>query len=59
VESPPALEHLPLGGRTLATVEQATILQTMALTRGNKPSAARLLGISPSTLHEKLKRFGG
>jgi DNA-binding NtrC family response regulator len=55
-ESP--LESLRLGGQTLASVEQAAIQQTMTLTRGNKVKAARLLGISPSTLHEKLKRLG-
>jgi DNA-binding NtrC family response regulator len=56
---PPRLEHLPLGGQTLASVEQVTIEQTLALTGGNKTHAARLLGISPSTLHEKLRRYGG
>jgi DNA-binding NtrC family response regulator len=53
------LEGLPLGGQTLAAVEQVTIRQTLVLTRGNKLQAARLLGISPSTLYEKLKRYGG
>ena len=55
---PASLERLPLGGQSLASVEQVTILQTLALTRGNKVQAARLLGISPSTLYEKLKRYG-
>jgi DNA-binding NtrC family response regulator len=54
----PTLESLPLGGQTLASVEQVAIQQTLALTRGNKVKAARMLGIAPSTLHEKLKRFG-
>jgi DNA-binding NtrC family response regulator len=53
------LAGLPLGGQTLAAVEQVTIQQTLVLTRGNKLQAARLLGISPSTLYEKLKRYGG
>jgi DNA-binding NtrC family response regulator len=35
-----------------------TIQQTLVLTGGNKLQAARLLGISPSTLYEKLKRYG-
>jgi DNA-binding NtrC family response regulator len=54
---PALLERLPLGGHSLATVEQVTIVQTLALTRGNKVQAARMLGISPSTLYEKLKRY--
>ena len=52
------LERLALGGQSLANVEKVTIVQTLALTRGNKVQAARLLGISPSTLYEKLKRYG-
>jgi transcriptional regulator with PAS, ATPase and Fis domain len=51
------LDHLPLGGHDLDSVEQATITQTLALTRGNKIRAARMLGISHSTLYEKLKRY--
>jgi transcriptional regulator with PAS, ATPase and Fis domain len=52
------LERLPLGGQTLATLEQIAIRQTLAVTRGNKVQAARLLGIASSTLYEKLKRYG-
>jgi transcriptional regulator with PAS, ATPase and Fis domain len=52
------LERLPLGGQTLATLEQIAIKQTLAVTRGNKVQAARLLGIASSTLYEKLKRYG-
>jgi DNA-binding NtrC family response regulator len=55
---PASLDRLPLGGHSLASVEQVTILQTLGLTRGNKVQAARMLGISPSTLYEKLKRYG-
>jgi len=53
-----SLDHLPLGGHDLDSVEQATIKQTLVMTRGNKIRAARLLGISHSTLYEKLKRYG-
>jgi two-component system, NtrC family, response regulator GlrR len=52
------LERLPLGGQTLATLEQVAIKQTLALTRGNKVQTARMLGIASSTLYEKLKRYG-
>jgi two-component system response regulator GlrR len=52
------LDRLPLGGQSLATLEQVAIRQTLALTRGNKVQAARLLGIASSTLYEKLKRHG-
>jgi transcriptional regulator with PAS, ATPase and Fis domain len=52
------LERLPLGGQALAALEQVAIRQTLALTRGNKVQAARLLGIASSTLYEKLKRHG-
>jgi transcriptional regulator of acetoin/glycerol metabolism len=51
------LERLPLGGHLLERVEEATIRQTLALTKGNKAHAARLLGISASTLYDKLKRY--
>ena len=52
------LDRLPLGGQALTTLEQIAIKQTLALTRGNKVQAARLLGIASSTLYEKLKRHG-
>jgi len=52
------LDQLPLGGHALDRVEEATIKQTLAMTRGNKIRAARMLGISHSTLYEKLKRYG-
>jgi DNA-binding NtrC family response regulator len=52
------LDRLPLGGQTLASLEQAAIKQTLVLTHGNKVQAARALGIAASTLYEKLKRYG-
>jgi two-component system, NtrC family, response regulator GlrR len=51
-----SLERLPLGGQSLASLEQVAIRQTLELTGGNKVQAARLLGIAASTLYEKLKR---
>jgi len=52
------LDRLPLGGQTLASLEQAAIKQTLILTHGNKVQAARSLGIAASTLYEKLRRYG-
>lgn len=49
---------LMLGGQTIENLERAAIAQTMAQSRGNKLLAARVLGIAPSTLYEKLKRYG-
>jgi len=53
-----SLERLPLGGHALTALEGVAIRQTLALTRGNKVQAARLLGIATSTLYEKLKHEG-
>jgi DNA-binding NtrC family response regulator len=44
-------------GATLEIVERALISQTLSATNGNKTSAARLLGISLKTLHNKLKEY--
>jgi DNA-binding NtrC family response regulator len=64
---PPRDHHPPLNSASsfasndrddLDSVERATIKQTLAMTRGNKVRAARMLGISHSTLYEKLKRYG-
>jgi len=51
------LDRFPLGGQTLAMIEQAAIKQTLAQTHGNKVQAAKLLGIAASTLYEKLKKY--
>jgi DNA-binding NtrC family response regulator len=53
----PLLDRLPLGGQSLATIEQAAIGQTLLQTHGNKVQAAKLLGIAASTLYEKLKKY--
>jgi transcriptional regulator with PAS, ATPase and Fis domain len=59
--SPPsedaALDRLPLGGHSLNSLERAAIRQTLIASRGNKVQAAKALGIAPSTLYEKLKKY--
>ena len=52
------LDRLPLGGHALGHLERAAIRQTLLASRGNKVQAARTLGIAPSTLYEKLKKYG-
>jgi two-component system, NtrC family, response regulator HydG len=51
------LEPLPLGGLKLERIEREAIAQTLRLTGGNKARAAEILGIAPSTLYEKLKKY--
>ncbi|HTE50567.1 MAG TPA: sigma 54-interacting transcriptional regulator [Kofleriaceae bacterium] len=53
----PTLEGLPLAGRTLEQIESTAIRQTMEQCGGNKTKAARALGIAPSTLYAKLKKY--
>lgn len=52
------LDQLPLGGRKLEALEKMAVSQTLARFSGNKAQAAQALGISVSTLYEKLKKFG-
>jgi DNA-binding NtrC family response regulator len=52
-----ALDRLPLGGHSLSSLERAAIRQTLINVRGNKVAAAKVLGIAPSTLYEKLKKY--
>jgi len=60
--SPPAedagLERLQLAGHTLVKLERVAIRQTLQHVRGNKVHAAKILGIAPSTLYEKVKKYG-
>jgi len=52
------LEQLMLGGKSLESLERVAIAQTLAQHAGNKSQTALALGISLSTLYEKLKKFG-
>lgn len=49
----PVAESLPLD-----EVEKVTILKTLEQVGGNKSEAARRLGITRRTLHQKLKKYG-
>lgn len=46
------------GTLPLEAVEKATIVKTLEATGGNKSEAARRLGITRRTLHQKLKKYG-
>jgi len=43
---------------SLEEVERETILRTLAATGGNKSEAARRLGVTRRTLHQKLRKYG-
>lgn len=45
-------------GTSLDDVERMTILRTLDTTGGNKTEAAKVLGVSLKTLHNKLNRYG-
>jgi DNA-binding NtrC family response regulator len=53
----PTMEKLPLAGKTLESIERNAIQQTLQQCGGNKTKAAKQLGISPSTLYEKVKKY--
>jgi DNA-binding NtrC family response regulator len=47
-----------LQGRTLDSIEKEAIQATLNLCQGNKTRTAKLLGIVPNTLRDKMKRHG-
>jgi transcriptional regulator with PAS, ATPase and Fis domain len=53
----PTMDKLPLAGKTLESIERNAIAQTLEQCGGNKTKAAKALGISPSTLYEKVKKY--
>ena len=42
----------------VATYERRVIEEALQATGGNQRRAARVLGVLPTTLHEKMKRLG-
>ena len=48
----------PTGAPSLEEVEKETILKTLDVVKGNKSEAARRLGITRRTLHQKLRKYG-
>ncbi len=57
-EAEAALPGEVSAGSSLEALEKATILKTLDQTGGNKSEAARRLGITRRTLHQKLKKYG-
>jgi two-component system response regulator HydG len=58
----PPLAAAPLAGGaehpSLETVERETILKALDAAQGNKSEAARRLGITRRTIHQKLRKYG-
>ncbi|MBN2255146.1 MAG: sigma-54-dependent Fis family transcriptional regulator [Deltaproteobacteria bacterium] len=54
----PAEGDVLSGTLPLEEVEKATIVKTLEATGGNKSEAARRLGITRRTLHQKLRKYG-
>ncbi len=47
----------PLIGHSLEEIERMAIIQTLKANDWNKSETARVLGIAPSTLYEKIKKY--
>lgn len=58
VTRPGAPVPVDFSGQPLEEVERAAIIRTLDQVNGNKSEAARRLGITRRTLHQKLKKFG-
>jgi two-component system, NtrC family, response regulator HydG len=58
VREPTANELASPGSPSLEAVERETILRTLESAGGNKSEAARRLGITRRTLHQKLRKYG-
>jgi DNA-binding NtrC family response regulator len=59
LEDSPATPHPhQKGSQRLEDVEKVTIQETLSATGWNKTQAARILGITPKTLREKIERYG-
>ncbi len=54
----PTSEGVSLAGLSLDAVEKQAIIQTLQEVADNKSEAARRLGITRATLHNKLKKYG-
>ena len=57
-KSPETAEAISLAGMALEDVERLAIEDTMRQTGDNKSEAARRLGITRATLHNKLRKYG-
>jgi len=58
-DAPSTQEPANPDGQALEDVERRAILHTLEAAGGNKSEAARRLGITRKTLHQKLKKYGG
>jgi two-component system response regulator HydG len=47
-----------LAGQSLEEVERQAVMATLEASKGNKSEAARRLGITRATLHNKMKKYG-
>ncbi|UCF89445.1 MAG: sigma-54-dependent Fis family transcriptional regulator, partial [bacterium] len=53
-----AADRQASAGGSLAGAEEAAIKDALDKAAGNRRKAARMLGIAPSTLYAKMKKFG-